>query len=442
MATNEQYVITSHNVLNYGGMLFNKGNTATPFSTLIGGRSRNTNHWSFPTSLSYTVGGGESQPAITETASLTAPNPEFVTRTQATNVCQIYQKALAISYGKLSSMGQLSGLNIAGQAANPADELDFQVGAAMAAMRNDIEYTFLNGVYQDGQYDDVAYKTRGILNAIETNVIEAGGAGLGFWTIAELIEMIGASNAPTDGLVLMCHPTHVMQINADASSNGLTVLPAAREINGMRITDIETPFGTVGIVANSKVPKGTAMVFNPAVCAPVFMPVPGKGNFFLEPLSKVGGADRYQIYGQAGLDYGAEWYHGKITGLDTGFNAPEYSRKVAVVGSVATVETKPVVLSVALNKEAAIVGETVTATPVLNIEPASAGTFTYEWQTSETADGTFAAASTLTGYQTATVTAPAEVPDAKYLRCKVVASGTVEASTTYSGAIEIVAAED
>lgn len=332
MATNETKVMTSHNLLNYSGLLFNKGNTKTPFSTLIGGKSRTVNHWSFPVSLAYTTGGGESQPGITETASLTAPDPEFITRTQATNVCQIFQKSLAISYGKLSSMGQLSGLNFAGQAANPANELDFQVANAMAAMANDIEFTFLNGSYQDGNYDDVAYKTRGITAAIETNTKNASSAGLGFWLIAELVQAIADAYAPTDNLVLMARPVNIMQLNADATANGLTVIPAAREVNGIKIDTLVTPFGSVGLLPNPYVASGTALLVNPSVCAPVYMPVPGKGNFFLEPLSKTGAADKYQIYGQCGLDYGAEWYHGKITSLATTFTAPTYSKKVFVAG--------------------------------------------------------------------------------------------------------------
>lgn len=332
MATNEANVMTSHNLLNYSGMLFNKGNTKTPFSTLIGGKSRTANHWSFATSQSYTTGGGTAQPAISETASLTAPTPEFVTRTQETNVCQIFQKALAISYGKQSSMGQLSGLNIAGQEANPATELDFQVANAMAAMANDIEYTFLNGVYQDGNYDDTAYKTRGIAAAVTSNVKDADSEPLGFWLIADIVKVIADGFAPTDNLVLMANTVNIMQLNADAAANGLTVIPAAREVNGLKIDTIITPFGDVGILANPIVAAGTALCVNPEVCAPVYMPVPGKGNFFLEPLSKTGAADRYQIYGQAGLDYGAEWYHGKITGLSTSFTAPEYSKKVYVSG--------------------------------------------------------------------------------------------------------------
>lgn len=332
MAENETKVMTSHNLLNYSGMLFNKGNTRTPFSTTIGGKFRTVNHWSFPVSLYYTTGGGTAQPAITESASLIAPDPGFVTRTQATNVCQIYQKALAISYGKQSSMGQLSGLNIAGQEANPANELDFQVANAMAEIANDIEFTFLNGAHQDGSYDDVAYKTRGITAAITTNTKEAGSAGLGFWLVAELVQAISDANAPTDNLVLTARPVHIMQINADASANGLTVVPAAREVNGIKLDVLITPFGSVALQPNPRVAEATAIIYNPAVCAPVFMPVPGKGNFFLESLAKTGAADKYQIYGQCGLDYGAEWYHGKITALDTSFTAPTYSKKIYVAG--------------------------------------------------------------------------------------------------------------
>lgn len=353
MATNESYVMTSHNLLNYSGMLFNKGNTKTPFLTLIGGKSRTTQSWKFPVSLAYTTGGG-SQPAITETGSLTAPNAEFVTRTQAVNVCQIFQRALSISYGKQSSMDQLSGLNIAGQAPNPATELDWQVARAMEAIANDMEYTFLNGAYQDGTYDDVAYKTKGITAAITSNAVaKEGTPALTYWMVAELLNLImdnssASTHAPVDGLVLVARPVQIMQLNGDAQANGLTVIPASREVNGIKIDTLITPFGTVGLLADPYVASGTALLVNPAVIAPVFMPVPGKGNFFLEPLAKTGAADKYQIYGQAGLDFGAEWYHGKITGLNTSFVAPTYSKKVFVAGGSIGVDsstTNPVFTS-------------------------------------------------------------------------------------------------
>ena len=40
---------TSFGVLNYSGMLFNKGNTRTPLSAIIGGRAKTTNHVEFVT---------------------------------------------------------------------------------------------------------------------------------------------------------------------------------------------------------------------------------------------------------------------------------------------------------------------------------------------------------------------------------------------------------
>ena len=44
---------------------------------------------------------------------------------------RIFQESVGISYAKQSNMGTLSGLNVAGQQANPMNELDFQVAAKM-----------------------------------------------------------------------------------------------------------------------------------------------------------------------------------------------------------------------------------------------------------------------------------------------------------------------
>jgi hypothetical protein len=58
-------------------------------------------------------------------------------------------------------------------------------------------------------------------------------------------------------------------------------------------------------------------VFDLSVCAPVWLPVPGKGLLFYEELARNGAGIRGQLYGQCGLDYGPEEYHGSITGLAT-----------------------------------------------------------------------------------------------------------------------------
>lgn len=323
---------TSFEVLNYSGMLFNKGNTRCPLSSIIGGRAKTTNHVEFVTGQEYTTGGG-AQPSISETASLTAPDATVVTQTQKTNVTQIFQESVGISYAKQSNMGTLSGLNVAGQQANPINELDFQVAAKMQKVNRDIEFTFIQGTYNKANSDATVNKTRGLVKAITTNVTAMSSKPLGLWDIADMVKKIYGANAPTDGLCLWCDAVTLFQVNADAVQNGLTVVPAAREINGIALSSVVTPIGVVYLYLGECLPAGTALLLNLNVIAPVYQPVPGKGNFFLEPLAKVGAGEKYQLFGQIGLDHGPEWYHGKFTGISTEFTAPTYSRSVYVANA-------------------------------------------------------------------------------------------------------------
>lgn len=324
---------TSFGVLNYSGMLFNKGNVRTPLSSIIGSKAKTTNHVEFVTGQEYTAGGEGSQPAISETASLTAPDASVVTREQKTNVTQIFQESVGISYAKQSNMGTLSGINIENQQANPMSELDFQVAAKIQKINRDIEYTFINGVYNKATTDATINKTRGLVTAITTNTIAMKSKPLGLWDIADMVKKIYGANAPTDGLCLWCDAITLFQINADAVQNGLTVVPAAREINGIALSSVVTPIGVVYLYLGECLPAGTALLLNLDVLAPVYQPVPGKGNFFLEQLAKTGAGEKYQLFGQIGLDHGPEWYHGKFTGISTDFTKPAYSRSVFVANA-------------------------------------------------------------------------------------------------------------
>jgi len=324
---------TSFGVLNYSGMLFNKGNVRTPLSSIIGSKAKTTNHVEFVTGQEYTAGGEGSQPAISETASLTAPDATVVTREQKTNVTQIFQESVGISYAKQSNMGTLSGINIENQQANPMSELDFQVAAKIQKINRDIEYTFINGVYNKATTDATINKTRGLVTAITTNTIAMKSKPLGLWDIADMVKKIYGANAPTDGLCLWCDAITLFQINADAVQNGLTVVPAAREINGIALSSVVTPIGVVYLYLGECLPAGTALLLNLDVLAPVYQPVPGKGNFFLEQLAKTGAGEKYQLFGQIGLDHGPEWYHGKFTGISTDFTKPTYSRSVFVANA-------------------------------------------------------------------------------------------------------------
>lgn len=422
----------SFGVLNYSGMLFNKGNTRTPLSTLIGGRQLTTDHVEFSCGQYYTSGSGE-QPAISEDDSLTAPYASVVTRNQMTNVTQIFQYSVGISYAKQSNMGTLSGINVAGQTANPINELDFQVARKMDKCAQDIEYTFINGVYVKAANDSTANKTRGLVTAITTNVIDMGGKPLGFWNVVEMMKTIYEGNAPTNDLVLWADPTTMLQINGDAVANNLTIVPAAREINGIKLDKLITPFGDIYLHLGEYLPSGTALVLNLGVIHPVHQPVPGKGNFFLEELAKVGAGAKYQIFGQLGLDHGPEWFHGKFTNIGTDFAAPK-GISVAVTTPVGTISTANGIVSVNLDKTS--VAKSDTAKVAVDsityiVPPASDPSLAYLWQIRDVNGTTWSdLTSSYTGYNTAELTAKA-ADAGKHYRCKVTATGSV-ADVAYS----------
>lgn len=323
-------------------MLFNKGNVRTPFLSMIGGKTKYTNSVKFVLGQEYASEDGDI-PAISETASLTAPDASYITRSQKYNVTQIFMDAVAISYAKQSNMNTLAGVNLAGQQANPKNELDFQVANKMRKMSRAIEKTFIQGQYNEATKDSEVNKTRGMNQAIVTNVVAAGGKALDIWLVEQLVNKIDAANGDISNLTLWVDNTAFQQLHGNAVEMGVPVGDFKTNEYGIQIRDLYLPSTTVHVAKGEFIPEGTAYLFNFETIAPVEQVVPGKGNFFLEPLAKTGAGEKYQLFGQIGLDYGNEAFHGKITGLSTTFTAP-VGQKVVVSGEIKTeAETKPTV---------------------------------------------------------------------------------------------------
>ena len=307
---------TSFGVLNYSGLLFNRNNVRTP---LVNALSRKvTNHVEFTVSSEYAQ-GTPSIPNISEMASLTAPDAGIVTRKQDTNVTQIFQKATGISYAKISNMGTLSGLNVAGQQSNVLNELDFQVGVKMAEIGADLEYTILNGKFNKATTDAQANQTRGFIEAIKTNVVEASGT-ISHDLINDAMQKVREAGGDTSALVMLVSPKQKREITKFYNTMNGFILPASRTVGGLAIDQIVTDFGTIGLMVHDMVQDDEILFLNLSICAIVEQPVAGKGNFFWEELARTGAGIKGHIFGQAGLDYGAEWYHAKITGLTSTLN--------------------------------------------------------------------------------------------------------------------------
>ena len=298
---------------NYAGEVFTASLKQTPFLSMIGGLTggKNTLSREFAMSSLYALSGA-SQPAITETGSLTAPAAANVARTQVYNTVQIFQKSVDLSYVALSNYGAMSGLNAMGQV-NPVTDLNAeQIRIALEQIAIDMEYSFLNGAYQLAANDSTAAKTRGVLTACTTTAINATAGALTKALMDEALRTAYAGGARFNNTVLM--------VNAFQKQKLSTIYgyaPMDRNIGGVNVKQIETDFGTFGIILNPQVPTSVVAGIDVSVCTPVMQPVPGKGNFFYEALGKSGAAEKGQIFGQAGIDYGAEFLHFKIYGLAT-----------------------------------------------------------------------------------------------------------------------------
>lgn len=323
--------IMSFAVPGYSGMLYEKGNNRTPLVTSIINNMRYTNSVEFILGQDYTEEDG-AIPNISENASLTAPNPTYITRAQKTNVTQIYHETIAISDAKKSNMGTLSGVNIEGQYANPQNELDFQIARKMSKIRKSMEKAFINGTYNKATTDSEVNKTRGLVSAITTNTKAMGSGSLDIWAVEDLMHTIAMAGGDITNLTLFCDYTTRMQLVGNAVELGVPLGQPYVTAYGIRVEDLILESGVVRIMTGYELPSGTALLLNMPAIHPVAQPVPGKGNFYLEELGKTGAGEKYQIFGQMGLDYGMEFLHGKFTGIATTFTKPVGRKVVTVSG--------------------------------------------------------------------------------------------------------------
>ncbi len=306
---------TVWNLPNYIGQLYTSTPAETPFLNLIADKAVKTDNFQFPTGAEYSISGA-AQPEITESGSLAAPTAISYARTQETNVTQIFQETVSVSYSRLSSGGRLSGVTSLDGSAS-ADELDFQTARALEKIARDVEYTFINGNYQLSTGADVANKTRGIINAC-TTAESLGGEALTKASLNAAFKKAYDAGATFTDMVLFCGSDVKQQITDIYASQWGAYAPPSRNVGGMNIMQIETDFGLVSVVLSRFVPAGTLIGADISCIRPVEQDVPGKGNFFREALSKTGAAEEFQIFGQIGLDHGPMWKHLKITDIGAG----------------------------------------------------------------------------------------------------------------------------
>lgn len=318
--SNTNAAATVWNCPNYTGELYLIGANKTPFLNMIGGLAggmvRTVADFQFPMAQPWALEAA-AQPAIDETTSLTAPTAWTYVRGQDVNTAQIWQRQVSVSYAKQSVIGSVTadattGLVDRNDVQPVVNERDWQINAHMRQLALDIDYTFLNGSYQQATAANVAAKTRGVITGMSTSAVAGGSAQLTKTLIDTLLRTMAAAGAEFINPVVFCNAYQKQKI-----SSIYGYAPEDRNVGGVNIKQIETDFAVLGVVWAPNVPAATLAIIDLAFCQPVFLPVPEKGVLFYEELAKTGASENGQIYGQIGIDYGPEEMHGKITSLAT-----------------------------------------------------------------------------------------------------------------------------
>ncbi len=309
---------TTFNLPNYHGELYTVSPVDTPFLSAIGG----LNGSGRTLSVEFEWQATDRRASVANNAALegaAAPAANEQSRLNVSNVCEIHQSAINVSYTKQAATGLMSGINY-GAADNPVtDELAEQIAAELESMAVDIELSFLSGVYARPVNNLAPRTTRGVLTAVVTNVNANGGVPRPLTkAIVDATLQTAFTNGaklPQASTVFMVGPAHKVVLSNLYGTAPVGAVTQSRTVGGVAIDTLVTDFGTFGVMLNRWMPAGTIGIVDLSVCQPVWLEIPGKGLLFAEQLGKTGASEQWQLYGEVGLKYGPETYHARIDDL-------------------------------------------------------------------------------------------------------------------------------
>ena len=314
---------TVYDLPNFVGELFTLIPTQVPLLSMSGGLTGGKSVQS--TEFNWQVEDNAVAAANNTVREGSDPTESAVLRQQVKNVVEIHQHAVNISYTKQGATGMVAGVTDLpnAQAANftklgdqPVNgEVAHQLGLVISQIARDVELSFLIGTYANPATNATARGTRGVLTAATTHAA-AFATDLRTSINAMLAGMYEDEQtvAPLIQPVLFMNGTTKTKLSLEYSNN-LGLADRSRTIGGVNVETIVTDFGTFGVVLDRYMPVDEIALLDMSVIAPCFLDIPGKGHFFTEPLAKTGAYDRAQIYGEIGIEYGPEQYHGKITSI-------------------------------------------------------------------------------------------------------------------------------
>jgi hypothetical protein len=131
---------TTYSLPNYTGLLYALTPYDTPLLSAIGGLTGGGQVTS--TELEWEFYDLRAAGQNVQLEGAAAPTSQVRVRANKTNVTQIHQEKVSVSYSKLAAVGQKAGTN--NGMVNPVtNELDWQVEAMLKQMARDVNYSFI-----------------------------------------------------------------------------------------------------------------------------------------------------------------------------------------------------------------------------------------------------------------------------------------------------------
>lgn len=310
---------TTYNLPNYVGELFNASPEDTPLLSAIGGLTGGESVGAtFFEWQGYDLRDADDSRQRKEGADIEEYSERV--RFNASNVLEIHQEAVSVSYTKQGAVRQRATADAKavtiGSTVMPADELGWQIEQQLKQIARDVEKTFITGKYANPSDNTAPRKTRGLIEAVKTNVATTTRQASALTTddVLDLMQKVwdngGIQESQTRTIIVNSTLKRALS-RAFIKDSGYK--EAIRDVGGVNLQTIETDFGTCNIMLDRYMPTNKMLVASLEQLRPCFLEVPGKGHFFAEPLAKTGASDKVQIYGEIGLNYGNERAHGVLT---------------------------------------------------------------------------------------------------------------------------------
>ena len=326
--------ISVSEINNFTGELFKVGARRTPLLSMVGGLNGGkllnspvfqTQKVDTPTVNSYTAVAEGGTPAYFGRS-----------RSSAIDCVQIWNQGIKLTYSAMASTGYLNSQAMesgtkAFEGQNPInDEMAFQLEELLSKIAREVEYEFFNATFNDGT-DGNPREMRGIAEWVATGngssayAHDASGDGTGaaqgldFDAIAETLKLMYDNGAPMANPVLFARPGSILDLNQNlvkSGSNQMAILPRDRNVAGVNIDTIITPFGNIGLAVNEYVPADQAFILDMSYLDVCFLNIPGKGGVFVEDTDNDDAAAvSKRVYMEIGLDKGPAEYHAVINGV-------------------------------------------------------------------------------------------------------------------------------